>query len=116
MNDALARIRQSLLQHLQAEKSALSFLLPRLQQGIRRQVTIQKNRLSEKAALLDAYSPLKVLTRGYAVALKEKELLKSIEQVAIGDPITVRLQDGTLRAAVADKKKESLYAEERKDI
>lgn len=116
VNDALMRMRQSLLQHLQEEKAALSFLLPRLQQGIRRQVTIQKNRLSEKAALLDAYSPLKVLTRGYAVALKEKKLLKSIEQVAIGDPITVRLQDGTLRAAVADKKKESLYAEERKDI
>ncbi len=107
----------SLLQHLQAEESALSFLLPRLQQGIRRRVTIQKNRLSEKPPLLDAYSPLKVLTRAaMPVALKEKEFVKIDRTGRDRRSITVHLQDGTLRAAVADKKKESRYAEEEKDI
>ena len=53
---------------------------------------------------LDAMSPLKVLTRGYALVKTEGgEVLKSIHQVQPGDRIRVSLADGSVNAAVTDK-------------
>ena len=50
-------------------------------------------------------SPLKVLTRGYAMAQDgEGHVLKSVRQVNAGDRIVVSLSDGSLTAAVTDKK------------
>ncbi|MBR7070653.1 MAG: exodeoxyribonuclease VII large subunit [Clostridia bacterium] len=43
---------------------------------------------------LDAMSPLKVLTRGYAVAQKDGSTVKSIENIKTGDRLAVRFQDG----------------------
>ena len=57
-------------------------------------------------AKLDAMSPLKVLTRGYAMAQTgDGEVLRSVEQVNAGDTITVTLSDGRLNAAVSGKEK-----------
>ncbi|PZE22048.1 exodeoxyribonuclease VII large subunit [Paenibacillus xerothermodurans] len=45
---------------------------------------------------LDALSPLKVMQRGYSLVYdeKEKQLIKSIQQVQIGDVLKLRLMDG----------------------
>ncbi|MBO5322657.1 MAG: exodeoxyribonuclease VII large subunit [Oscillospiraceae bacterium] len=65
----------------------------------------KKRRYVELAAKLDAMSPLKVLTRGYAMAQTETgEVLKSVTQVQKGDTITVHLSDGRINAAVTDRK------------
>jgi exodeoxyribonuclease VII large subunit len=47
---------------------------------------------------LDALSPLKVMQRGYSLAYNEGEqdLIRSINQVQIGDVVKIRLQDGKL--------------------
>jgi exodeoxyribonuclease VII large subunit len=65
----------------------------------------KKRRYIEMAAKLDAMSPLKVLTRGYAMAQTESgDVLKSVTQVQPGDTITVHLSDGRIDAAVTDRK------------
>ena len=67
--------------------------------GIKRQNYIQS------VAKLDAMSPLKVLTRGYAMAQTQGgEVLKSVSQVERGERITVSLSDGNLSATVMDIK------------
>ena len=59
----------------------------------------------EQTAKLDAMSPLKVLTRGYAMAQTEDgAVLKSIQQVEEGAKIGIILGDGSLTAAVTDIK------------
>lgn len=65
----------------------------------------QKNRqFVALTAKLDAMSPLKVLTRGYAMAQTgDGSVLKSVGQVSPGDEITVTLGDGRLTAAVTEK-------------
>lgn len=46
-------------------------------------------------------SPLKVLTRGYAMAQTEGgQLLRQVEQVRSGDRFTLQLSDGRIRASV----------------
>ena len=58
-------------------------------------------------AKLDAMSPLKVLTRGYAMAQDENgQIVRSITQVQIGDPIKVSVSDGEIRASVTDCKED----------
>ena len=56
-------------------------------------------------AKLDAMSPLKVLTRGYAMAEnQQQQLIRSVKDVSRGEEIHIRLQDGALCATVSDIK------------
>ena len=51
-------------------------------------------------------SPLKVLTRGYAmVHTGAGEVLKSVEQVTAGDEIKLTLSDGNICATVTEGKR-----------
>lgn len=51
-------------------------------------------RLCTLAAGLDALSPLKVLSRGYAVALKDGKTVKTAAELNNGDNLTVKFADG----------------------
>ncbi|MBE6757262.1 MAG: exodeoxyribonuclease VII large subunit [Ruminococcaceae bacterium] len=59
--------------------------------------------LSAYSAKLDALSPLKVLSRGYAMALREGQPLTTVEQVAVGETVKIRLADGRLDCTVTDR-------------
>ena len=75
-------------------------------------VSAQNNQLNRKhqryialTAKLDAMSPLKVLTRGYAMAqTQDGTVLKSVKQVERGERVTVALSDGKLSTTVMDIK------------
>ena len=55
-------------------------------------------------AKLDAMSPLKVLTRGYAMAeTGEGKVLKSVKDIEIGDKMKITFNDGHVYATVSDK-------------
>ena len=63
-----------------------------------------KQRYIALTSKLDAMSPLKVLTRGYAMAqTADGSVLRSVGQVDLGERITVSLNDGKLSATVMDK-------------
>ncbi|WP_335870642.1 exodeoxyribonuclease VII large subunit [Bacillus sp. 2205SS5-2] len=54
---------------------------------------------------LDALSPLKILERGYSVVYSEEEqIVKSKQQVTIGESVTLELSDGTLKCEVKEVK------------
>jgi exodeoxyribonuclease VII large subunit len=54
-------------------------------------------------------SPLKVLTRGYAMAQKDGgEIVRSVSQINPGDAVRVSLADGAFTATVTDKKERAL--------
>ncbi len=80
-----------------------------------RMVSAQNNLLSRKnqryianVSKLDAMSPLKVLTRGYAMAQKQDgTVLRSVSQAELGERITLSLSDGKLSATVMEKKEEA---------
>lgn len=63
---------------------------------------IDNNRraLSEKSLRLDAMSPLKVLSRGYAIAANQEKTLTSIEELHKGDNITLTFHNGTAQCEV----------------
>lgn len=61
------------------------------------------------AAKLDALSPLKVLTRGYAmVHNQDKAVIRSVTQASVGNTVFITLRDGTVNATVTQIKENAL--------
>ena len=85
-------------------RKTLRLLESRLVSAQNRILARQNQRYVALVSKLDAMSPLKVLTRGYAVVSDEEgHILRSVGEVTPGDNITVRLSDGEFRAnAVGD--------------
>ena len=66
-----------------------------------------RSSLATVSASLTALNPLAVLTRGYgAVFNKENSVVKSIENVNIGEQIKVKLWDGSLITTIEDIERE----------
>ena len=64
----------------------------------------KRERFVRLTSKLDAMSPLKVLARGYAMTQKDSgEVVRSVNQVELGERITVSLSDGKLSATVMNK-------------
>ena len=104
--DMLARspALQSPTGYLDQRRKSLELLRSRLLSAQTRTVERKKQLYIGAVSKLDAMSPLKVLTRGYAlVRTVDGEVLKSVRQVEPGDRIKINLSDGALTAAVSDK-------------
>ena len=65
--------------------------------------------LSVNAEKLTALSPLATLTRGYAIAERGGEIIRSVSSVSVGDDISVILSGGRLTAEVKEKSREEKY-------
>ncbi len=95
---------QSPVGYLNQKKKNLELLRGRMVSAENNIIHRRKQAYIGLTAKLDAMSPLKVLTRGYAMAQTEGgEVLRSVEQVTTGEQITVTLSDGQLTAAVTGK-------------
>lgn len=86
--------------YLQQQELQLEMLRQRLEHagtGV-----VQKNalRFQRAAAKLDALSPLKVLSRGYAMVTRADAVVRSVTQLEPGDPVAVALSDGTVQCTV----------------
>ena len=95
---------QSPTGYLDQRRKSLLLLQNRMISAQTRLVERKNNQFIANISKLDAMSPLKVLTRGYALVRKDNgEVLKSIHQVQPGDKIIVSLTDGRMSAAVTEK-------------
>ena len=91
--------------YLLQRRKSLQILQNRLLSAENQNIHRSKQRYIALTAKLDAMSPLKVLTRGYAMTQDEKgNLVRSVGQVAVGEKLTVSLADGTIRATIAEIK------------
>lgn len=87
----------------QREKS-LELLKNRLVSAQSKTVTQNAQRYISLAAKLDALSPLKVLTRGYAMVQDQTgAVIRSVEQLECGQRIRLRLSDGQAEAVIETK-------------
>lgn len=98
-----ARPLQSPTAYLDEKRMMIDGLQHRL--GAVAQQKLEKNRRKSVAlaSKLDAMSPLKVLTRGYAMAqLPDGTLLSSVSRAVPGQAFTLRLADGQVQAAIRE--------------
>ena len=96
---------RSPLSYLEQRNAELGYLSTRLFSAQRGTIDRNRHLFIGLTSKLEAMSPLKVLTRGYAMVYTGAgEMLKSVEQVSAGDDITLTLKDGRLSATVTDGK------------
>ena len=96
---------QSPVSYLEQRRKNLELLKNKLISIQNQQINSAKARYIAMTSKLDAMSPLKVLTRGYAMAQREDgTVLRSVSQVETGDPITISVSDGRLCASVTEIK------------
>ena len=72
----------------------------RVQNAAKTRALAERAKLSRLIAGLDALSPLAVLGRGYAIALKENRPVTSVDALSPGDKLNLRLKDGSCGAIV----------------
>lgn len=91
--------------YLDQKRAVLSYLRDRLTAAQTKQVGKKRQNFIALTAKLDAMSPLKVLTRGYAMTqLEDGTVVRSVEQIRPGDRLDITLCDGRLSANVTDVK------------
>ena len=91
--------------YLEQKRQNLQRVQERMLSAQMRSIDRKKQGFIGLTAKLDAMSPMKVLTRGYAMTQTDKgEVIRSVRQTVPGDAIRISLSDGTLCAAVTDVK------------
>ena len=91
--------------YLEQKEKSLELLKNRLISAQNQEITKKNQRYIACVSKLDAMSPLKVLTRGYAMAQTEQgEVLRSVSQVERGQRVHLHVSDGQLTATVMDIK------------
>ena len=91
--------------YLEQKGKSVELLKNRLVSGQNQIISRYNQHFIGLTAKLDAMSPLKVLTRGYAMVQNEHDqVIRSVEQVELGERIEVSLQDGKLSATVMEKR------------
>ena len=94
-------VLKSPLASFESRRKALELMKNRLVSAQTGTVARNRQRFVAQVSKLDAMSPLKVLTRGYAMVSKEDgAIVRSVSDVQNGDPISVRVSDGTIMASV----------------
>lgn len=94
---------QSPMGYLQQRRRNLENLRDRLSASQTHQISLKKQRFIGLTSKLDALSPLKVLTRGYALTqLEDGTVIRSVGQIKAEDCIRVTLVDGSMTAKITE--------------
>ncbi len=99
-NQLLARTPANRIQQASAEIEALKKRVDQLTSYALRD---NSQKLSSAMRTLDALSPLKIMDRGYSIIYKDDAVVKSVEQVEVGDELTISMRDGNLKTSVNER-------------
>lgn len=103
--DALASrpVLRDRMRFLEDRRLQLDAAAERLGAAAARRIERAQHQLAQEAARLDALSPLKVLGRGYAIALRaDGEPLRAADETAPGESLSLTLARGALRCTVEE--------------
>lgn len=89
------------MSYVQDKRLLLDYQSRRLDHGLSVGLGRQRERFARLAAALDAMSPLKVLSRGYAIAQRQDgAVITSVQDANSGDGLELRVSDGSIRCRV----------------
>ena len=104
---------RSPLAYMESKEKELLFLKNRMAAAQERILSARNVQFAATVSKLDAMSPLKVLSRGYAMALtRDGTVLRSVKQVTKGAEISIMVGDGTVAASVLSTKETGDESEE----
>lgn len=75
----------------------------RLKRSIDNKLSKCRGKLSSSASLLDSYSPLRVLSRGYSITMVGEKVIAGADDVSLGDMVDIKFSDSSITAEVKNK-------------
>ena len=91
-------------EYIHQRRKSLQLLKTRLVSAQNSNLHTVRQRFVSSTAKLDAMSPLKVLSRGYAIAQNENgKLVRSVDQISTGETMVVKVCDGSIHTTVTGK-------------
>lgn len=110
VSGSMLRMKKSL--GIEMHRMQIDRLVDRMSGKMKRDLETGRMRLAERSASLQAFSPLRVLARGYSVALDaDGETVRSVAQVRQGDSLNLIVQDGRLACTVNEAREEQIRQE-----
>lgn len=100
LNESRQAIVRSVNDRITSETRSLAEDRQKMMDTMDRYRSDQRKELARREGLLDAYSPLKVLSRGYSVVTKDEHVVSEAAALKSGDAISIRMHKGTIEAAV----------------
>ena len=91
---------------LDGKRDEVNYLNEKAALLIRSILQARRDMLSSSAAKANALSPLSTLSRGYSVAEKDNVVIKSVNELSVGDRLTLIMRDGTAVTEVVEIKGE----------
>jgi exodeoxyribonuclease VII large subunit len=85
---------------LQQHQQRLQELQTKLKRSCQQLVDIKNQKLRNNMHLLDTVSPLATLARGYSISFKGNKIVKSIQQLQVGDTLVTRLENGEIYSMI----------------
>ncbi len=95
-----SRIFKEPLRNINDQYLKVDTNIKKLETAVRNKQKQVNEQYIELVSKLDALSPLKTLTRGYSFTEKEGKMVKSINELNVGDKITIKLIDGESNAQI----------------
>ena len=97
------RVLQDPMSYVSDRVNELDYMTARLVSAFEKQLLCDRGKFSELTASLDALSPLKVLSRGYAIAANENgKYIKSVADVNADDKLRLTVTDGNILCSVLE--------------
>ena len=97
------RVLQDPMAYVSDRANELDYMTGRLVSAFEKQLLCDRGKFSELTASLDALSPLKVLSRGYAIAANENgKYIKSVADVNADDKLRLTVTDGNILCSVLE--------------
>lgn len=96
----------SMMNLLKVQENKLSIVPEKLESNMRVILQNSRHSLQKNCALLDAYSPLKVLSRGYSISKVNDKVIRHVKDVTSDDIMVTRVNDGVITSCVVSTKEE----------
>lgn len=96
-------MKRLFLEKAQLKHHQVQTLKASLIQNLKTHQLHQKQKFGMQLSLLQAYSPLNSLERGYSLTYSNEHLVKSIHEVALNSTLKIKLQDGHILATATEK-------------
>lgn len=93
---ALARL--SPLAHINNSRQQVDGLLRRAERSLQHRLALHRHQVENLAGRLAALNPQATLNRGYAIVQKDSQVVSQVGQIAPGDLLVIKLQDGEFEA------------------
>ena len=100
---ASSRMLSDRTEFIRNKQMRLDMISKSMDSSYKHMLSEKKAELSAISSKLDAMSPLKVLSRGYTVVMRDKTAVSSAKDIRMGDRIDIMFSDGKIKCTVNER-------------